>query len=140
MDETPDGTLTELLSVGRIAVVGCSATPGKAAHGVPRYMQRCGYDIVPVNPFHEEVLGERSYDSLAEIPEAVPLVNVFRPSAEIPDVIEQALDRNDARGDADAVWFQLGVRDDAAVARGRERGLTVVQDRCIKVEHRRLLG
>lgn len=139
MDETPDETLVELLSVDRVAVVGCSATPGKAAHGVPQYMQRRGYEIVPVNPFHDEVLGERAYDALADVPGTVPLVNVFRPSADVSDLIDQVLARREARGDAGAVWFQLGIRDDEAAGRGRSHGLTVVQDRCIKVEHARLL-
>jgi hypothetical protein len=139
MDETPDEVRAELLSVDRIAVVGCSATPGKAAHGVPRYMQRRGYEIVPVNPFHDEVLGERAYDALADVPGTVRLVNVFRPSAEVPGLVDQVLARHEARGDAGTVWFQLGVRDDEAAARGRANGLTVVQDRCLKVEHARLL-
>jgi hypothetical protein len=140
MDESTENTLRRLLEYDRIAVVGCSGTPGKAAHDVPQYMQRQGYDIVPVNPNHDSVLGERSYDTLADVETDIQLVNVFRPSAEIPDVIEQVLARTEQSGDVEGVWIQLGIRHDDAAERARDAGLTVVQDRCIKVEHQRLWG
>lgn len=139
MDETPDDVLARLLEYDRIAVVGCSATPGKAAHDVPRYMQRQGYDVVPVNPNRDEVLGRPAYDSLADVGADVPLVNVFRPSSEIQHVVDEVLERREARGDVAALWLQLGIRDDEAASRARDDGMTVVQDRCIMVEHRRLV-
>jgi hypothetical protein len=131
-----DAELREVLGLSTIAVVGCSTTPGKAAHDVPAYMQRHGYEVVPVNPTADEVLGERAHDSLAEVPEEVDLVDVFRPSEEVAGIADAILDRDDVA----AMWTQLGIRDDEAAARVEASGRTVVQDRCLKVEHRRLMG
>jgi predicted CoA-binding protein len=131
-----DAELREVLGLSTIAVVGCSTTPGKAAHDVPAYMQRHGYDVVPVNPTAEEVLGEPAYDSLAEVPAGIDLVDVFRPSEEVAGIAEAVLDREDVT----AMWTQLGIRDDEAAARVEASGRMVVQDRCMKVEHRRLMG
>ncbi|KAB1196344.1 MULTISPECIES: CoA-binding protein [Haloferax] len=136
---SPDG-LRAMLDYQTIAVVGCSATPGKAAHEIPAYMQRHGYRVVPVNPFHDEVLGEKAYDSLADVDEAVDLVNVFRPSAEAGAVVDAAIDRAADHGDVKAVWLQLGIRDDEAAARAEEAGLDYVQDKCYKVEHARFVA
>ena len=116
-----------------------SATPGKAAHEVPAYLQRQGYEIIPVNPNHDEVLGRPAADSLADVSERVDLVNVFRPSEEVSTIVDAVLKRIQRRDDVQGVWLQLGIRDDAAAARARDAGLTVVQDRCLKVEHGRLL-
>ncbi|GGL30260.1 CoA-binding protein [Halarchaeum grantii] len=129
-----DETLAEILDYETIAVVGCSSTPGKAAHDVPKYLQEHGYRIVPVNPTAEEVLGERAYDSLADVEEEVDVVDVFRPSEEVAGIVEEALAREDVR----VVWTQLGIEDDEAARRAEEGGLLVVQDRCLKVEHGRL--
>jgi hypothetical protein len=96
--------------------------------------------VIPVNPFADEILGEPAYDSLADVPDRVDLVNVFRPPAAVPDVIDQVLDRLDRVGDVEAVWLQLGINHDEAAERAERAGLEVVQDRCIKVEHGRLCG
>jgi predicted CoA-binding protein len=130
-----DEELGEILALDTVAVVGCSTTPGKDAHDVPRYLLDNGYDVVPVNPFAEEALGRTAYDSLSAVPDEVDIVNVFRPSEEVSGVVDEALDRTDAG----VVWTQLGIRDEAAAARAEAAGKRVVQDRCIKVEHRRLL-
>jgi predicted CoA-binding protein len=140
MPITDDAGLRALLDAQTIAVIGCSATPGKAAHDVPAYLQRHGYDVIPVNPFADEILGEHAYDSLAEVEETVDLVDVFRPSEEAPDIVDDVVARNEARGDAGAVWLQLGIRHDEAAETAEEAGLRFVQDHCIKVEHERLLG
>jgi predicted CoA-binding protein len=129
-----------LLDAETIAVVGCSATPGKAAHDVPAYLQRQGYEIVPVNPHRDEVLGREAADSLADVSERVDLVDVFRPSEEVSGIVDAVIERVEGRGDVQGLWLQLGIRDDAAAARARDAGLTVVQDRCLKVEHGRLQG
>lgn len=129
-----EAELREILGFQRIAVVGCSRTPGKAAHDVPRYMQDHGYDIVPVNPYADEILGVPAYDSLDDVDREIDVVNVFRPSDEVAGVIDQTLDRDDVK----VVWLQLGIRDDEAATRAEEAGLTVVQNRCIKVDHQRL--
>lgn len=133
-----DAEIRELLSVDTIAVIGCSTTPGKAAHDVPRYLQSQGYRILPVNPFADEILGETSYDSLAEVSEGIDLVDVFRPSEEVPGVVDELLERREKRGDAGILWLQLGIRHDEATRRAEKAGIRVVQDRCLKVEHRRL--
>jgi len=129
-----DETIAEILDYETIAVVGCSSTPGKDAHEIPAYMQRHGYRIVPVNPTVEEVLGERSYESLSAVEAEVDVVDVFRPSEEVAGIVDEAIER----GDVKVVWTQLGIRDDEAAARAEEAGLLVVQNRCVKVEHRRL--
>jgi hypothetical protein len=140
MPLTSDDGLRSLLDLRTVAVVGCSTTSGKAAHEIPAYLQRQGYEIVPVNPFADEVLGERAYDTLAEVEQEVELVNVFRPSEEVPDIVDDVLARHEDRGDVEAVWLQLGISHDEAAARAEDAGLRVVQDRCMKVEHQRLLG
>jgi len=132
-------SLRELLAVDRIAVVGCSSTPGKAAHDIPAYLQEHGYEIVPVNPFADEIIGEAAADSLAEVDGEIDLVDVFRPSEEVAGIVDATLDRKAAEGDVEAIWLQRGITDAEATAKAESEGLTVVADRCLKVEHQRLL-
>ena len=134
MVTTDDAELTAALEAETIVVVGCSATPGKAAHGVPKYLQEHGYRIVPVNPTTDEVLGEPAYDSLSDVEETVDLVDVFRPSAEVSSIVDETLDREDV----DTVWLQLGIRDGEAGERVTDSGRRFIQDKCLKVEHQRL--
>jgi len=134
MASPTDAELREVLSLSRIAVVGCSTSPGKAAHDVPKYLIEQGYDVVPVNPFAEEIFGREAYDSLTDVPGDVEIVDVFRPSDEVAGIVDQALDR----GDVDVVWTQLDIQDDDAATRARDAGIVVVQDRCMKVEHQAL--
>jgi len=115
-----------LQRVKTIAVVGLSPKPDRPSYGVSRAMQGFGYRIVPVRPAVSEVLGEKAYARLADIPFPVDLVNVFRESAAIPGVVEEAL----AIG-APALWVQEGIRHDEAALTARAAGLTVVMDRCI---------
>ena len=131
-----DEELERIFDLDTIAVVGCSTTPGKAAHDVPKYIQAQGYEIIPVNPFAEEILGERAYDSLDEIDRPVDVVDVFRPSEEVPGIVDEVLELDDVQ----ALWLQLGIADDEAAARAEDAGLLVVQNKCIKVEHSRLHG
>ncbi|RNJ26835.1 CoA-binding protein [Halosegnis longus] len=134
MATTDDAELTAALEAETIAVVGCSATPGKAAHGVPKYLQDHGYRIIPVNPTTDEVLGEPAYDSLSDVTEDIDLVDVFRPSAEVSGIVDEVL----AREDVDTVWLQLGIRDSESGERVADSGRRFVQDKCLKVEHQRL--
>jgi len=138
MTDATDEEIRDLLNVETIAVVGCSATPGKAAHDVPAYLQRQGYDIVPVNPNRDEVLGRTAVDGLADVAGRIDLVDVFRPSEEVSSIVDAVVERVRERGDVRGLWLQQGIRDDAAAARARDAGLIVVQDRCLKVEHGRL--
>ncbi|WP_123622434.1 CoA-binding protein [Halorubrum sp. CSM-61] len=140
MPITDDEGLDRLLDADTIAVIGCSTTPGKAAHDVPAYLQQHGYHVIPVNPFADEVLGETAYDELAEVEADVDLVNVFRPSGEVPEVLGAVRERHAERGDAGAAWLQLGISHDEAAAEAEADGIEVVQDRCMKVEHGRLRG
>jgi predicted CoA-binding protein len=119
-----------LRSVHTIAVVGISDKPERDSHRVAVYLQRAGYKIVPVNPLLTTVLGETCYPSLAEIPETVDLVNVFRRPEEVPAIVAAAI----AHGTS-ALWLQLGVVHPEAAAQARAAGLKVVMDRCIKIEH-----
>ncbi|MCU4971824.1 CoA-binding protein [Halobacteria archaeon AArc-m2/3/4] len=131
-----DETLREILNRRTIAVVGCSSTPGKAAHGVPKYLLEHGYDVIPVNPFADEIFDRPAADSLSDVDERIDVVCVFRPSEEVSGIVDEALERDDV----DVVWTQLGIVDDEAATRAEDAGKTVVQDRCIKVEHRRLVA
>ncbi|MFB6221430.1 MAG: CoA-binding protein [Halolamina sp.] len=140
MPITEDDSLRDLLDADTIAVVGCSTTEGKAAHDIPAYMQEHGYRIIPVNPFADETLGERAYDSLAAVEEDIDLVDVFRPSEETLDIVDEVIERHETAGDAGAVWLQLGIANAEAAERAEAAGLDFVQDRCLKVEHGRLLG
>lgn len=123
------------LQLKRVAVVGLSKDPAKAAHSVPRYLQHHGYKIYPVNPYGgEELLGEKVYGSIAEVEEPVDLVVIFRPSAEALPVVKHALTRDDVRG----IWLQEGITSSEAEELVREKGLLYVEDRCMFKEHRRL--
>jgi predicted CoA-binding protein len=108
-----------------IAVVGLSSEPTRPSHGVAAYMQRHGYRVIPVNPNESEVLGEKSYASLVQVPEKIDLVDVFRRSEEAGAAVDEAI----AIG-AKAVWLQDGVIDEAAAQRALDAGLMVVMDRC----------
>ncbi|MXR51664.1 CoA-binding protein [Halovenus sp. WSH3] len=136
MPVTDDDELRSILEYDRVAVVGCSSTPGKDAHDIPSYLDRHGYDIVPVNPYADEIFGKKAYDSLEEVPGEIDIVEVFRPSEEVSGIVDSALDREDAG----VIWLQLGIHDDEAVERAEQAGKRVVQDRCMKPEHQRLMA
>ena len=120
-----------------IAVVGLSPKPHRASFDVARYLQAHGYRIIPVNPNATEVLGEKAYATLREAAqhEKIDLVNCFRHSEDIPPIVDEAI----AIG-ARAVWMQLGIAHPAAAARAEAAGLLVVQDHCLKIDHRMLLS
>jgi hypothetical protein len=139
MPITDDDGLRRLLGYERVAVVGCSTTPGKAAHDVPRYLLDHGYDVTPVNPYADEIFGRRAYDSVSDVESEIDLVDVFRPSDEVSGIVDEVIARAESRGDVRAVWTQLGIRDDEAAKRAEAVGLDVVQDACMKVEHARLV-
>jgi hypothetical protein len=122
-----------LRSYDVITVVGASDAPAKAAHYVPAHMQQHGWRIIPVNPSGQVILGEPSYGTLADVPEPVGLVDVFRPSVDTPEIARQAV----AVG-ATALWLQLGIASDEARSIAESAGLLYVEDRCLIVEQRRL--
>lgn len=123
-----------------IAVVGMSKNPQKAAHYVPVYLRGQGYTLIPVNPTTDEIAGLKSYATLDEIPEAIEILNIFRPSEEALAVVEAAVARKRARGDIDVIWLQLGIHNDAARQLAEAAGIIFVQNLCMYAEHRRLYG
>jgi predicted CoA-binding protein len=126
--------LTEILQqFHTIAVVGLSGKRFRPSYGVAEYMQRAGYRIIPVNPQEPEVLGEKSYPDLDSIPDAIEIVDIFRRSEFVPEIVEAAI-----RKGAKVIWMQEGVIHEDAARRATEAGLTVVMDRCILKDHRRL--
>jgi predicted CoA-binding protein len=133
-----DEELRELLAdVETVAVVGIKSGPEDDAYRVPAYLQGCGYRIVPVTPKLREVLGLRAFPSLREVDVAVDLVDLFRAPQHVPAHVEEILAMSPRPR---AVWMQLGISHAESARRLEEAGIAVVQDRCILVEHRRLLG
>ncbi|TCP59508.1 hypothetical protein EV586_101728 [Tumebacillus sp. BK434] len=131
-----DEQLIDLLKNSkRIAVVGLSGDPEKASYQVASYEQSQGYEIVPVNPTVDSVLGRKSHPSLLEADGPIDIVNIFRRSHEVAGIVDQAIQIG-----AKAVWTQLEIIDEAAAKKAQEAGLLVVMDKCLKVEHFRLLG
>jgi uncharacterized protein len=131
---TTDSDLKRLFETVRtIAVVGCSPKPERAGHYVAKYLQDLGYRVIPVNPGQTEILGEKCYPSLRDIPEPVDMVDCFRRAEDIPPVVEDAI----AIG-AKFVWMQLGIVNEAAAQRAIDAGIEVVMDRCPKIDYPRL--
>ncbi len=133
---TSDEEIKQLIgSAKTIAVVGLSKDPNKDSYRVAKYLQDHGYKIIPVNPTISEVLGEKAYPSLKEVPEPVDIVDVFRRPEDVPPIAEAAVGIK-----AKAFWMQLGIVNDSAAKTAADAGLKVVMDRCLKVEHGRLMG
>lgn len=129
-------TIKEILEKYRnIAVVGLSSQTWRPSYSVTQYMQSAGYTVVPVNPNETQVLGEKAYATLDDVPGPIEIVDIFRRPEFVPEVVEAAIRRK-----ARVVWMQLGVANQAAADRAIAAGLEVVMDRCILVEHRALFS
>jgi predicted CoA-binding protein len=129
-------TIQQVLYAARtVAVVGLSKNELRASHFVGYYLRRHGYRVIPVNPRETEILGETSYPSLADIPEPVDIVNVFRAPEALPGIAQEAVAIK-----ASALWCQFGVINTDAARIAQDGGVTVIMDRCIKVEHARFVG
>lgn len=129
--DTSVDAVTEILKTSKtIAVVGLSSKPQRPSHGVSRYMQSVGYRIIPVNPKETEVLGEKAYAMLEEVPERIDIVNIFRRSDAVPAIVDAAI-RIGARG----VWMQEGVIHAEAAEKARRAGMFVIMNTCILKEH-----
>jgi predicted CoA-binding protein len=127
-------SIPEILKSSKtVAVVGLSGRRMRPSYGVAQYMQRAGYRIIPVNPQESEILGEKCYARLEDVPEPIDIVDVFRRSEFVPDIANSAI----AVG-AKALWLQEGVIHEAAADKARQAGLSVVMDRCILKEHARM--
>ncbi len=128
--------IRRILAKGRtLAIVGLSAQWHRPSYFAAKYMQEHGYRVIPVNPMYDEILGEKCFKSLRDMPHPVDVVDCFRKSAEIPALAEDAI----AIG-AKVLWMQIGVKSDAARARAEAAGLEVVENRCVKIEHGRFFG
>jgi predicted CoA-binding protein len=135
-----DRQIKEILSKYKvIAVVGLSKEPEKDSYKVSAYLQRNGYRIIPVNPFAEQVLVEKSYKSLLDIPpeiqKTIEIVDVFRLSEDVPPIIEQAIKLKQIFGKLSVVWMQRGIINETAAEPARQAGLIVIMDKCLMVEH-----
>ncbi len=125
-----------------IAVVGLSKEPEKDSYKLSAYLQQNGYRIIPVNPFAEQVLGERSYKSLLDIPsevqKTIEIVDIFRPAKDVPQIVDQAIKLKQTFGKPCVVWMQLGIFNEMAAGTARQAGLVVVMNKCLMFEHHRL--
>jgi len=131
-----DTQLTELLRRAKtIAVVGLSGNRTRASYGVSRFLQRQGYRVIPVNPNETEVLGERAYPSLRDVPDDIDIVNIFRRSEKVPEVVDDALQKGTR-----CIWMQEGIVNNGAAQKAERAGVPVVMNRCILKELARLLG
>jgi predicted CoA-binding protein len=123
-----------------IAVIGLSRERDKDSHRVSEYLKKHGFHIIPVNPFADEILGEKSYKNLLDIPpeiqKTVEVVDIFRPSKDVPLIVEQAIKLKAMFGKPYVVWMQLGIVNEQAVEMAKKAGLTVVMDKCMMIEHK----
>ena len=126
-----------------IAVVGLSKEPEKDSHRVSIYMKQHGYHIIPINPFADEVLGEKSYKSLLDVPaqirKTIEIVDVFRPANDVPPIVDQVIQLKALYGRPFVVWMQIGIVNEQAAEAARKAGFTVIMDKCIMVEHEQLI-
>lgn len=128
--------ITKLLKEAKtIAVVGLSPKPERPSNMVASYLIGKGYEVIPVNPGHDEILGRTCYPDLAAIPQRIDIVDIFRRSEDVPPIVEQAV-----KIGAGAVWMQQGIVNEAAAELAENTGMTVVMDRCIKVDHSQIFG
>jgi hypothetical protein len=122
-----------------IAVCGMSKSEGKPAHYVPAFLLSKGYAIIPVNPSADTIINLKSYASLRDIPQRIDVLQIFRPSAQVPDVVREALERRQERGDIEVIWLQDGIYNEEARKLAEQAGITVIQDRCMMKEFKRLM-
>ena len=134
-DGLSDDEIRRILGMKNVVVVGISRNVGKPAHLVPAYLRSKNYIIIPVNPFAERVFGIKTYESLSEVKEPIDIVDIFRPSQDVPKIVEEAVKKG-----VKVVWMQKGISNDEAARNAREHGLTVVWNRCMMKEHKRLFG
>jgi predicted CoA-binding protein len=135
-DSHSDSEIIKFYDLKNIAVVGMSKTEGKAAHYVPKYLIDHGYNVIPVNPTAGEIQGRKSYPAVSSVPEKVDIVDIFRPSEDVPAVVESALKKEGI----EVIWMQEGIYSEEAERMAREKGIEVVYNRCMLAEHKRLFG
>jgi len=134
-DNNSDEQIRDILSLKKVAVIGMSKHSSKAAHFVPKYLFDNGYDITPVNPTAEEILGKKCYNSISEIDEEIEIVDIFRPSNQVLPFVQEAIKKKPK-----VIWLQEGIRNSEAEELARKEGIKVIFNRCMLAEHRRLFG
>jgi predicted CoA-binding protein len=135
-DSHSDEEIKKFDQMKNIAVVGMSNTEGKAANYVPSYLMERGYNVIPVNPNSETVMGRKSYQSASKVPDSIEVLNIFRPSQDVPEVVKDALQKDGIK----LVWMQEGIYSKEAEEMARAKGIEVVYNRCMMAEHMRLFG
>jgi predicted CoA-binding protein len=136
VDLHSDSELRRFYDLKNIAVVGMSKNEGKPAHFVPKYLVEHGYNVIPVNPTITEVLGRKSYPSIADISEDVDVVDIFRRSEDVPVVVMDAMKKKGIK----VIWMQEGIYNEEAERKAKENGMDVVYNRCMMAEHKRLFS
>jgi predicted CoA-binding protein len=134
-DSHSDSQIKEFYQLKNIAVVGVSKNEEKPSHQVPKYLIEHGYNVIPVNPTITEVLGKKAYPSIADIPERIDIVDVFRKSEDVPGVIDDVLKKKDG---IKVLWMQLGIYNEDAERKAKQNGIAIVYNRCMMEEHKRL--
>ena len=132
-DGHTDEQILDILSLKRVAVIGMSKTPSKAAHYVPKYLEDHGYHVTPVNPTTDEILGKKCYPSVADVDCDIDIVDVFRPSDQVLPFVQEAIKKKPK-----VIWLQEGIHNSEAEELARKEGITVVFNRCMLAEHQRL--
>ena len=135
-DSHSDAEIRKFYDFKNIAVVGMSKNEGKAAHYVPKYLIGRGYNVIPVNPTAPEILGRKSYPAVSSVPDNIDIVDIFRPSEDVPAVVEDAVKKPGVK----VIWMQEGIYSEDAERMAKEKGLQVVYNRCMLAEHMRLFG
>jgi uncharacterized protein len=137
-DSHSDSEVKSFYKLKNIVVVGMSKNEEKAAHYVPKYLIKHGYNVIPVNPtITTEVLGRKAYPTIADVPETIDIVDVFRRSEDVPTVIDDAIKKKDQ---IKVIWMQSGIYNEEAERKAKENGIDVVYNRCMMAEHKRLFG
>jgi hypothetical protein len=132
-DSYTDEQIKKFYSLKNIVVIGISKNPAKAAHYVPKYLAEKGYNIIPVNPTADKILNKKCYREIAEVPDSVDIVDVFRPSEEVLPVVREAIKKNPK-----VIWLQEGIHNLEAEELARKSGIEIVFNRCMLAEHQRL--
>jgi predicted CoA-binding protein len=135
-DSYSDDEIRKFYTLKNIAVVGMSKNEDKAAHYVPKYLLDHGYNVIPVNPAATEILGRKSYASVSGIHDEIDIVDIFRPSEDVPGVLEEALKKEGIK----VIWMQKGIHSEKAEKMAEERNIPVVYNRCMMAEHQRLFS
>ena len=132
-DSYTDAEIRDILSLRHVVVVGMSKNDNKAAHYVPKYLSENGFDIIPVNPTTDEILGKKCYSAISDVDDDIDIVDVFRPSDHVLSVVKEAIKKNPK-----VIWLQEGIHNPEAEDMARKKGIKVVFNRCMLAEHQRL--